>query len=191
MFTQKDLIMEAIKSRQPLQDPAIDLAKVLDQNNTKIFIKACTERIFDEGLFDDETIKIDLSEPYNLHIKAEGIKKSMDILKCYIPQEQLEEFIMDLNTYSSIRQDASQLAAILSNTSRYILKALVKGYHSQNITRDLSSEISEYARAELEQRRLSKVIGRKANKIKAKISALWKYKRLILYVILHPELRQK
>ena len=151
MFTQKDLIMEAIKSRQPLQDPAIDLARVLDQNNTKMFIKACTERIFDEGLFDDETIKIDLSEPYNLHIKAEGIKKSMDILKCYIPQEQLEEFIMDLNTYSSIRQDASQLAAILSNTSRYILKALVKGYHSQNITRDLSSEISEYAKAELEQ----------------------------------------
>lgn len=186
METARDLIIKSIQARGPLSDPTASLRKMLEVCDTQVFLKACMERIFDEQLYDNKDIIIDVEDPYNLILTARGIVKTKDILESYIPRENLDELLNYLIKYNMLIRNASDIASFLSKVKKTDLKTMAKGCFHDTTVANYEEDIKIYAAEELKQRRLSSIVKRKISKIAASAELFWKYRRVILFAAFHP-----
>ena len=190
-MTFNDLVIEAIRNRKPLQAPAVSLVKMLEISNTQAFLRACTERIFDKELFDNDSIKIDIEIPYNLMFTAKGLIKAEDILKSYVSDEKLKEFTKDLKDYDAIIKTASNLAHLLSMMRNSTLRMIVYGKYNDLPLSDITDNIKILAEEELKQRNFFRIIGRKFHQTAEKVKIIIKYRRVFLFTLFHPFLLQE
>lgn len=191
MVTFNDLVIEAIRNRKPLQAPAVSLVKMLEISNTQAFLRACTERILDKELFDNDSIKIDIEIPYNLMFTAKGLIKAEDILKSYVADEKLKEFTEDLKDYDAIIKTASNLAHLLSMMRNSTLRMIVYGKYNDLPLSDITDNIKILAEEELKQRNIFRIIGRKFHQTAEKVKIIIKYRRFFLFTLFHPFLTQE
>ena len=191
MVTFNELVIEAIRNRKPLQAPAISLVKMLEISNTQAFLRACTERIFDKELFDNDSIKIDIDIPYNLTLTAKGLIKAEDILKSYVSDEKLKEFIEGLIDYGAILNVASNLAHLLSKMNLSTLRMIAHAKYNGLPLSDITEDMQIWATEELRQRNPFRIIGRNIRYIAENIGTIIKYRRVILFTLFHPFLLQE
>ena len=184
-MTFNELVIEAIRNRKPLQAPAISLVKMLEISNTQAFLRACTERILDKELFDNDSIKIDIEIPYNLMFTAKGLIKAEGILKSYVSDEKLNEFIEDLKDYDAIIKSAGTLAHLLSMMSNSTLRMIAHAKYNGLPLSDIKEDMQIWATEELRQRNPFRIIGRNIRYIAENIRTIIKYRRVILFTLFH------
>ncbi len=181
MQNLNDLLINCIRTREPLPEPTIGLRALLEAEGTAGYIKLCAKRISDAKYIDGKIIDLDLTDPYNLLMTYEGMFASSEILEGYCDHERLQNYIKALmhasKCFEKINRQASDYRLLSKGTLRVIKNHGVNDNSVDNTIKNLAAE-------ELKARKMHNVIIRKFVQSASKIKLMWKIRHTLIRMLL-------
>ena len=155
------LLLNRIKSREELGEPKVQLRPLLRNMGMEGYIKLCSRRIADAKLIDGKNIDIDIRDPYNLILTGDGILIASDILLGYCDEKKLRDVLSVLIKTRRLYRNINDQALMLSSLDNSTLRDMKKKRNAEEISSDRMNQVSKFAAAELEARRIYNVVLRK------------------------------
>lgn len=185
------MLTNCIKNRDQMDQPLINLRRLMKENGTEGYLKLCRRRIIEASPADLDNIRMDISDPENLMLTTEAIKQHKDILEGYIDAECLQKTMEDMHYLEKIFKCINDQSNMFRLLDRPTLRAIAKGINAANISPDTMDKLQALAKEELKARRFYRKAARKIAQTLDKIKAIWHYRRLYLGLFFRPEMIDK
>ncbi len=120
----KELLLEAIKKGNRIQDPLMSVEKLLAYVGAEKYAPACCNRIrFSKLVDENHIIQINPSEK-NLHMDFEGFKKCQEILNGYMEPEMYQQISEYFESTDNMTRSLNNILFHLRNSSKEDLRKI-------------------------------------------------------------------
>lgn len=133
----KELLLNAIKDGSRVQDPLMNVEKLLAYVGAEKYAPACCNRIRFAGLVDEVHIMHTSPSEKNLHMDLQGIQKSREILNGYMEPERFQQIYEYFESTDNVTRSLNNILYFLRNLSK---KDLQKMYREASETEALKDK---------------------------------------------------
>lgn len=106
-------IMEAIRKREPLEEPYLNVSKILEAGGSGMYLSLCSDRIAESELIDGEDVCINFVDFPDLLVTAEGVRVCREILECYVSKGIVLDAYKALCNEAELRESINAYAKML------------------------------------------------------------------------------